>query len=77
MPRGGSIADRIEKIFNILELGLPLSLTTLAKRTNMHYQTVQQYIDLIIDIQSRPRLEKIASERTVLVRLENDSQFSK
>ncbi|MFQ5821573.1 MAG: hypothetical protein ACE5I5_16440 [Candidatus Heimdallarchaeota archaeon] len=72
MPRGGSIADRVEKIFNILELGRPLSLTTLAKRTNMHYQTAQQYIELIVDIQSRPRLEKIESERTVLVRLEKD-----
>lgn len=70
MPRGGSIADRVEKIFNILETGRPLSLTTLSKRAKMHYWTAQQYIDLIVNIQNRPRVEKIESERTVLVRLE-------
>ena len=73
MPRGSTMFERIENIFRvILEAERPLSLTHLAKRTGMHYWTAQRYIDLIVDIQNRPRLEKIEAESTVLVRLEKE-----
>lgn len=44
-------------------------LSIVVKHAGMHYRTAQQYIDVIIEIQNRPRLEKIESARTVLVRL--------
>jgi len=73
---GGKLMDaaqRIALIFEVLESGKSLTLTNLAKRTKMHYWTIQKYIDLIIDIQKRPQLEKIESESTVvLVRLKKD-----
>jgi len=70
MPRGGSISDRVEKIFKALESGKPLTLTSLAKHAKMHYWTAQQYVDLILEIQNRPRLEKIEAEsKVVLVRV--------
>ena len=66
-------AERIALIFKVLESGKPLTLTNLAKRTNMHYWTVQKYVDLILDIQNRPWLEKIESEsKVVLVRVKKD-----
>ncbi len=64
----GRPSNRVEKIFKILETQ-PQSLTKLAKLTGMNYRTIQEYIDMIIDIQNRPRLEKIKSARTVLVRI--------
>ena len=69
MSAKSGIADRVAKIFQvILESDHPVSLTTIAKGAGIHYRTAQQYIDLIVDIQKRPKLEKIESERTVLVR---------
>ena len=62
--------ERISLIFEVLDSGKPLTLTNLATRTKMHYWTIQKYVDLIVEIQNRPRLEKIESESTVLVRLE-------
>ena len=67
----GRPSERIEKIFNVLSTK-PQSLTNLAKLTNMHYRTVKEYIEMIIDVQNRPRLEKIESARTVLVRIRED-----
>ena len=64
--------ERIARIFEVLESGKPLALTNLAKRTEMHYWTIQKYVDLIVDIQSRPQIEKIETESTVLVRLKQD-----
>ena len=70
MPRGKPL-ERVNKIFNVLA-NQPQSLTNLAKLSHMHYWTVQEYVDLIIEIQNRPRLEKIESARTVLVRIRED-----
>jgi len=33
---------------------------------------VQEYVDMIIEIQNSPRLEKIESARTVLVRIREE-----
>jgi len=69
LPRGGQPIEKVRKIFE--KLGAqPLSLSTLAKQVNMHYYTVQEYIEMIIEIQQAPNLEKIESTRTVLVRLQ-------
>jgi predicted transcriptional regulator len=66
-------AERVDLIFKALESEKPLTLTNLAKRSGMHYWTIQKYVNLILDIQNRPRLEKIESESTVvLVRLKKD-----
>ena len=70
MPRGRP-RDKIRKIFEILE-DQPQSLTNLAKLTGMNYRTLQEYIDMIIEIQNHSRLEKISSARTVLVRIQED-----
>lgn len=69
MPSGGQPLDKVRKIFDVLGTQ-PLSLSTLAKQVGMHYYTLQGYIEMIIEIQQAPPLEKIESARTVLVRLQ-------
>lgn len=64
-------AERIEKIFTLLSKK-PQVLTNLAKLAGMHYWTTHEYIDLIIDIQNRPQVEKITAGKTVIVRLRED-----
>ena len=71
LPRGGQTIEKVRKIFDVLS-GQPLSLSTLAKQTNMHYYTTQQYIEMIIEIQNLPRLEKIATNGTTIVRLREE-----
>ncbi|MFQ5818876.1 MAG: hypothetical protein ACE5I5_02715 [Candidatus Heimdallarchaeota archaeon] len=70
MPRGQPL-ERVRKIFKVLATQ-PQALSSLAKLTNMHYWTVQEYVDMIIEIQNSSRLEKIESARTVLVRIRED-----
>jgi lambda repressor-like predicted transcriptional regulator len=70
MPRGQPL-ERVKKIFNALTKK-PLSLSALAKQAGIHYYTAEEYVDMIIEIQNSPRLEKIESTRTVLVRLQEN-----
>ena len=62
-------SERIENIYGLLA-EKPRSLTEIVKLTGMHYATVQEYIDMIIDIQQRPRVEKITTGRTTIVRIQ-------
>jgi len=62
--------EKIERIFKILEERGPLSMTKLAKLAKMHPETVINYVDMAIYIQKNPNIERIASERTTLVRLQ-------
>ena len=71
MPRGGQPADKVKKIFDQLKEG-PMALTALSKAVGMNYQTCIAYIDMILDIQARPRVEKISSGKTTLVRLQKE-----
>ena len=64
-------SERIEKIFALLA-EKPRSITEIVKLSGMHYRTVQEYIDVIIDIQKRPRMEKIDTRKTVIVRLQEE-----
>ena len=64
-------SERIEKIFALL-IEKPRSLTEIVKLTGMHYATVQEYIDMIIDIQQRPQVEKITTGKTTIVRIRKD-----
>ena len=61
-------SERIEKIYSLLA-EKPRSLSEIVKLTGMHYWTVQEYIDLIIDIQHRPQVEKIETGKTTIVRI--------
>ena len=63
--------EKIERIFEILERG-PHSMTKLAKLAKIHYETAIVYVDMAIFIQNQPKLEKITSERTTLVRIRQD-----
>lgn len=67
LPKGQPL-ERVQKIFKALA-DQPLSLSTLAKHAGIHYYTAEEYVDMIIEIQNSPRLEKIESARTVLVRV--------
>ena len=60
--------ERVKMIFKKLREG-PISLTTLAEDLGMGYRTCMEYIDMIVDIQHRVKVEKIPSRRTTLVRL--------
>ena len=64
-------SERIEKIFTLLA-EKPRSLSEIVKLTGMHYWTVQEYIDMIIDIQKRPRMEKIDTGKTTIARLREE-----
>ncbi len=64
----GAVSTKIDRIFKILEKK-PRSLSTLAKMAGMHYYTAGEYIDLIIAIQNRPKVEKITTNGTVIVRI--------
>jgi len=70
LPKGQPL-ERVRKIFVALS-DQPLSLSTLAKKARIHYYTVEEYVDMIIEIQNSPKLEKIESTRTVLVRLREE-----
>jgi len=61
-------SERIEKIFTLLA-EKPHSLSEIVKTTGMHYWTVQEYIDMIIDIQQRPQVEKIDTGKTTIALL--------
>ncbi len=63
--------ERIEKIFALLA-EKPRSLTEIVKLTGMHYRTVQEYVDMILDIQQRPRMEKIDTGKTTIVRIQEE-----
>ena len=63
--------EKIARIFEILERG-PLSMTKLAKLAKMHHETAMHFVDMAIYIQNQPIIEKIVSERTILVRLRQD-----
>ena len=67
----GAVSRKIEKIFEVLETK-PLTLSTLAKQAGIHYYTAGEYVDLIIAIQNKPKLEKIATNGTVIVRIHPD-----
>jgi len=67
----GAVSTKIEKIFEALK-EKPRSLSTLAKLAGMHYYTASEYVDLIIAIQSNPKLEKIATDGTVIIRIRED-----
>jgi hypothetical protein len=64
-------SERIEKIFDLLA-EKPRSLSEIVKLTGMHYWTVQEYIDMIIDIQHRPQIEKIDTGKTTIARVLNE-----
>ena len=61
--------EKITRLFEILEERGPLSMTKLARLANMHPETVTNYVDMVIYIQNKLKIEKIVSERTTLVRL--------
>ena len=69
MPRGGQPIDKVRKIFDQLQEGT-IALTTLSNAVGMNYQTCVAYIDMILDIQAQPRVEKISSGKTTLIRLQ-------
>ena len=69
IPRGGQPIEKVRKIFKQLQDG-PMALTTLSKAVRMNYQTCVAYIDMIIDIQAKLRVEKISSGKTTLIRLQ-------
>ena len=60
--------ERVEKIFGLLA-EKPRSLTEIVKETGMHYDTVQEYVSMIIDIQKRPPMEKIDTGKTTIVHI--------
>ena len=63
--------EKIERIFKILERG-PHSMTKLAKLAKMHHETAMKYVDMAIYVQNQPKIEKVVSERTILVRIQQD-----
>ena len=69
MPRGGQPTDKVKEIFDQLQKG-PIALTALSKSVGMNYQTCIAYIDMILEIQAQPQVEKISSGKTTLVRLQ-------
>ena len=76
IPRGGQPIEKVRKIFKQLHDG-PMALTTLSKAVGMNYQTCVAYIDMILEIQAQPRIEKISSGKTTLVRLPEEYTGSK
>ena len=64
----GVVLKKIEKIFEVLE-EKPQALSTLAKQAGIHYYTAGEYVDMILAIQNKPKLEKIATNGTVIVRI--------
>jgi len=66
-----AVIRKIEKIFEILEKK-PQALSNLAKQAGIHYYTAGEYVDMIIAIQTKAKVEKIATNGTVIVRLQQD-----
>ena len=65
MPRGGQPIEKVRKIFDQLQEGT-IALTALSKAVGMNYQTCVAYVEMILDIQAQPRVEKITSGKTTL-----------
>ena len=69
MPRGGKPIEKVLKIFDQLQEGT-IALTALSKAVGMNYQTCVAYVDMIQAIQAQPRVEKITTGKTTLIRLQ-------
>lgn len=64
------VIGKIER--TLLEVGKPMSISKLAKKTGLHYTTVKRYVALLESVKKMPFIETIGGEGITLVRLERD-----
>ena len=62
--------EKIEK--TLVETKKPVSISSLAKKTGLHYTTVKRYVTLLDSVKKMPEIEIIKGEGTTLVRTEKD-----
>ncbi len=70
--------EAIEKIERALVTsGRPVTISKLAKRSGLHYNTVKRYVNLLDSVRRMPAISVIRGEGAVLVTLETERDLTK
>ena len=58
----------VNNIFDILEDGKLHTISNLARETKSNWRTIKNQVNLIVEIQKRPKIEILSSTNNILVR---------
>lgn len=58
----------VNNIFDILEDGKLHTINNLARETKSNWRTIKNQVNLIVEIQKRPKIEILSSTNNILVR---------
>ncbi|MFQ5819497.1 MAG: hypothetical protein ACE5I5_05880 [Candidatus Heimdallarchaeota archaeon] len=64
--------EKVKRIFTELEKTQPITLGRLAQNAGIGYTTAKDYIEMIQFIQQAPRIEKLETGTTTLIRVQEE-----
>ncbi len=63
-----TLIEIVNSIFDILEDGKLHTISNLARETKSNWRTIKNQVNLIVEIQKRPKIEILSSTNNILVR---------
>lgn len=63
-----TLIEIVNNIFDVLEDGKLHTISNLARETKSNWRTIKNQVNLIVEIQRRPKIEILNSTNNILVR---------
>ncbi len=63
-----TLIEIVNSIFDILEDGKLHTISNLARETKSNWRTIKNQVNLIVEIQKRPKIEILSSTNNILIR---------
>jgi len=63
-----TLIEIVNSIFDILDDGKLHTISNLARETKSNWRTIKNQVNLIVEIQKRPKIEILSSTNNILVR---------